>query len=577
MTQMTLVRRLILGGIFLTALAQSSVSPAQAQGITITVIPALAPNVYGSPNWNAWVSNATTAIANGYAAYGDPASPSYYQRAPGVISVTNDIVTGFPSWNGQADPGTVFGANFSQELGNRLQFGIDIKGGTNLIAISQLSFSAHSGDPGNTLDFTFEQGSYNYSSSYVGIIYGPGGTNTFITSGPATQPVNEIVGRGSGNAWAVYDTSGNIASQQSNIVLCATQFGAQPFNFTGTYTIAGVSGSNSVTLNPVVTNSGPVLGSGGITIAVFPALAPNRWGSPSWNVWASNAVTAILNGSSSYGDPSSPTFYQQLTNAVPVTNNLVTSFPSWMGVANPGSAFGPAFAQESGNRLTFGMDIKGGTNLISIAQLSFTMTSTDPSNTLNWSYSPVPYSYSGLNTGSANPVYLGIIYGPNGQNTYVTNGPPTQLVNEIITCGSGNAWWPDGTSADSIATQQSNIVACASQLGTQSFFFAGTYTIDGISGTNSVPFNPVVTNPPQAPSNLPTLSIILTDPPTTPAVLDTVVVSWPSTGPGIVLQTNSDLATSNWGDYTGPVTTNGAINSVSFYKPNDSLFFRLKH
>ncbi len=573
---MTSARRLIWGGIFLTALALPSFSPAQAQGITITVIPALAPNVYGSPNWNAWISNATTAIANGYASYGDPSSPSYYQQAPAVISVTNDIVTGFPSWDGLADPGDVFGANFSQELGNRLQFGIDIKGGTNLISISQLSFSAHSTDPGNTLDFAFAQGSYNYSASYVGIIYGPGGTKTYITSGPATQLVNEIIGRGSGNAWDTYDTSGNIASQQSNIVLCASQVGPQPFNFTGTYTIDGVSGSNSVTLNPVVTNSGPVL-SGGITISVFPALAPNRWGSPSWNAWASNAVTAILNGDSSYGDPSSPTFYQQITNAVPVTNNLVTSFPSWMGVADPGSVFGPAFAQESGNRLTFGMDIKGGTNLISIAQLSFIMASTDSGSTLDWTYSPIPYSYSGLNTGGANPVYLGIIYGPNGQNTYVTNGPPTQLVNEIVTCGSGNAWWPDGTSADSIATQQSNIVACATQIGPQSFFFTGTYAIDGISGTNAVTFNPVVTNTPPSPSGSPMLSLMLTDPPETPTVLDNVVISWPSSALGYVLQTNTDLTTTNWGDYTGTVDSNGGINSVTFKKSEGSLFFRLKH
>jgi hypothetical protein len=576
MTQITSARRLILSGIFLTALALPSFSPAQAQGITITVIPALAPNVYGSPNWNAWVANATTAIANGYASYGDPSSPGYYQRAPAVISVTNDIVTGFPSWNGQADPGNVFGANFSQELGNRLQFGIDIKGGTNLISISQLSFSAHSTDPGNTLDFAFAQGSYNYSSSYVGIIYGPGGTKTFVTSGPATQLVNEIVGRGSGNAWDTYDTSGNIASQQSNILACALQVGGQPFNFTGTYTIGGVSGSNSVTLNPVVTNSGPVL-SGGITISVFPALAPNRWGSPSWNDWASNAVTAILNGCSSYGDPSSPTFYQQITNAVPVTNNLVTSFPSWMGVADPGNVFGPAFARESGNRLTFGMDIKGGTNLISIAQLSFVMASTDSGSTLDWTYSPIPYSYSGLNTGGANPVYLGIIYGPNGQNTYVTNGPADQLVNEIVTCGSGNAWWPDGTSADSIATQQSNIVACATQIGARSFFFTGTYTIDGISGTNAVPFNPMVTNTPPSSSGSPMLSLMLIDPPETPTVLDNVVVSWPSSATGYVLQTNTDLTTTNWGDYTGTVDSNGGMNSVTFKKSDGSLFFRLKH
>ncbi len=577
MTPTTSVRRLICGGILLVVLAPPFFCLAQAQGISITVIPALAPNVYGSPNWNAWVSNATTAIANGYASYGDPASPSFYQQAPGVISVTNDIVTGFPSWDGLADPGTAFGANFSQELGNRIQFGIDIKGGTNLISISQLSFSAHSTDPSNTLDFAFAQGSYNYSSSYVGIIYGPGGTNTYVTGGPSTQLVNEIVGRGSGNAWAVYDTSGNLASQQSNMLVCASQLSDQPFDFTGTYTIGGVSGSNSVTLNPVVTSAGPILGTGGITITVFPALAPNRWGSPSWNTWASNAVTAILNGYSSYGDPSSPAFYQQITGAVPVTNNLVTSFPSWMGQADPGNVFGPAFAQESGNRLTFGMDIKGGTNLISIAQLSFTMASTDSGNTLDWTYSPIPYPYSGLNTGSANPVYLGIIYGPNGQNTYVTNGPADQLVNEIITCGSGNAWWPDGTSSDSLAIQQSNIVVCASQLGSQPFNFMGTYTLDGVSGSNSVSFNPVLAEIPPPPSDPPALSLMLADPPENPMVLDNVVVSWPASATGYVLQTNLDLTTTNWGDYTGSVTNHGGINSVTLSKSTGSLFFRLRN
>jgi hypothetical protein len=548
---------------------------AQAQGVTITVIPALAPNAYGSPNWNAWVSNATTAIANGYASYGDPSSPSYYQWAPAVISVTNNIVTGFPSWDGLADPGDVFGANFSQELGNRIQFGIDIKGGTNLISISQLSFSAHSSDASNSLDFAFAQGSYNYSASYVGIIYGAGGTNTYITSGPSTQLVNEIVGRGSGNAWDTYDTSGNIASQQSNIDLLISQLGSQPFNFTGIYMIAGASGSNSVTFNPVVANSGPVLGTGGITIAVYPALAPNRWGSPSWNAWASNAVTAILNGYSAYGDPALPTYYQQITNAVPVTNNLVTSFPSWMGVADPGTVFGPNFANELGNRLTFGMDIKGGTNLISISQLSFIMASTDPDNTLDWSYSPIPYSYSGLNTGSADPVYLGIIYGPNGQNTYVTNGPATQLVNEIVTCGSGNAWWPDGTSADSVAVQQSNIVVCAEQAGTQTFSFSGTYVIDGMAGSNSVMFNPVATNTPPSPSGSPLLSIMLVDPTDSP-VLDNVKVSWAATA-GFVLQTNTDLTTTNWGDYTGTINNTNGMNSVTFPKTGGSMFFRLKH
>jgi hypothetical protein len=545
-------------------------APAQ-DGISITVIPALAPNAYGSPNWSAWVSNATTAIRNGYASYGDPASPSYYQRAPGVIPVTNNIVTGFPSWNGLADPGTVFGAAYAQELGNRLQFGIDVKGGTNLISISQLSFTAHSSDPDNALDFTFAQGSYNYSQSYVGIIYGDGGNDTYITSGPSTQLVNEIVGRGSGNAWDTYDTSGNIASQQSNIVYCASQAGTLPFSFSGTYTLGGVSGSNSVTLDPRIAPSLPAPSTGGVSITVYPALAPNRWGSPNWNAWASNAVTAILNGASSYGNPSLPSYYQQITNPVSVSNNLVTSFPSWMGMADPGNVFGPNFANESGNRLTFGMDIKGGTNLISISQLSFVMTSTDPGSSLDWSYSPIPYSYSGLDTGSPSPVYLGIIYGPDGQNFYVTNGPPSQLVNEIITCGSGNAWWPDGTAADSLATQQSNIVYCASQISTQAFSFTGTYTLGGVSGDAAAVIDPVLPDPPPAVvPDPPPLSIQLSGP-------GALAVEWSSAATGFALQTNTALTAQGWGDYTGTVIANGLTNRATFDTTARSLFFRLKH
>jgi hypothetical protein len=204
------------------------------------------------------------------------------------------------------------------------------------------------------------------------------------------------------------------------------------------------------------------------------------------------------------------------------------------------------------------------------------MTSTDPGNTLDWTYSPIPYSYSGLNTGSANPVYLGIIYGPNGQNTFVTNGPATQLVNEIITCGSGNAWDVYDTSGN-IASEQSNIVACASQISSQQFFFTGTYTIDGISGTNSERFNPAVTNTPPSQPGLPMLSLVLTDAPETPAVLDNVVVSWQAITTGLVLQTNTDLTTANWGDYTGTVdSSSNGTSSVTFKKSTGSMFFRLK-
>ena len=75
----------------------------------------------------------------------------------------------------------------------------------------------------------------------------------------------------------------------------------------------------------------------------------------------------------------------------------------------------------------------------------------------------------------------------------------------------------------------------------------------------------------------PTLSLALADPPENPTVLDTVVLSWPTAAAGFVLQTNSDLTTTNWGDYTGPVNSDGVTNSVSLNKSTGSLFFRLKH
>ena len=541
----TATKKIALIPIFTALFVLAFSAPAQ-DGISITVIPAIAPNAFGSPNWNAWVSNATTAIQNGYTSYGDPTSPSYYQQAPSVISVTNNIVTGFPSWDALADPGSAFGAAFAGEYGNRLQFGIDIKGGANLISISELSFTADSTDQSNSLGFAFSEGSYEYSSSYIGIIYGQGGTNTYITNGSNTQLVNEIVGRGSGNAWAVYDTSGDIVSEQSNIVYSASQISPQPFSFTGTYTLAGASASSTIKINPPA---------GAISITVIPAIAPNAFGSPNWNAWVSNATTAIQNGYVSYGDPASPSFYQQAPGIISVTNDIVTGFPSWDALADPGSVFGGPYAQEEGNRLQFGIDIKGGTNLISISQLSFTADSTDQSNSLGFTFSEGSYDYSSS--------YIGIIYGEGGNNTYITNGPNTQLVNEIVGRGSGNAWAVYDTSGD-IASEQSNMVYTASQLSTQPFSFTGTYTLAGVSGASTVIINPNLPASVMAPS----LTIAMTAP-------DAVSVSWSGLLGGFILQTNSDLSGSNWGNYSGPMTINSGTNSATFPATAGSLFFRL--
>lgn len=56
----------------------------------------------------------------------------------------------------------------------------------------------------------------------------------------------------------------------------------------------------------------------------------------------------------------------------------------------------------------------------------------------------------------------------------------------------------------------------------------------------------------------------------------TVKVSWPSPSTGFVLQQNNDLKTSVWPDYSGTVTDNGTIKSVTITPPSGTLFFRLK-
>ena len=50
------------------------------------------------------------------------------------------------------------------------------------------------------------------------------------------------------------------------------------------------------------------------------------------------------------------------------------------------------------------------------------------------------------------------------------------------------------------------------------------------------------------------------------------IISWPSSVSGWTLQTNNNLATGGWGNYTGPIISNTMTNSAT----KGNLFFRLK-
>jgi hypothetical protein len=216
--------------------------PARAD-LTIDVTPSVAPNAFGSPSYGAYVQNAVDALATGTSSWGDPNSPSYYQALSKGSTVSADqvLVSGFPSWLGTADPGTAFGPNYANELGNRLLFGLNIQGNGEKFSISQLSFTEKSSDPANALGFTFGAGSYNYSNDYVGVIFGTGGNpDQYITSGANTQMVDAVFGRGSGNAFAVYMTDPGATMQDK---LDNALAGIPDMTFTGTYTLGGATGS----------------------------------------------------------------------------------------------------------------------------------------------------------------------------------------------------------------------------------------------------------------------------------------------------------------------------------------------
>ncbi|MBS0361328.1 MAG: PEPxxWA-CTERM sorting domain-containing protein [Proteobacteria bacterium] len=115
-----------------------------------------------------------------------------------------------------------------------------------------MSFNAVSNDATDSLGFGFGAGEYDYSAgNYVGVLFGAdgvlgGGDDTYVTSGPNTQLVNAIYGRGSGNSYEnnPADPVGTPAQQQASLD-AATYFAGQPTAFTGTYTLGDASGSGT--------------------------------------------------------------------------------------------------------------------------------------------------------------------------------------------------------------------------------------------------------------------------------------------------------------------------------------------
>jgi hypothetical protein len=207
------------------------------------------------------------------------------------------------------------------------------------------------------------------------------------------------------------------------------------------------------------------------TIDVTEWVAPNVYGSSNWAAAEANAMAALFSGQSSHG-PAGPAQFNAQSN-VTSAEVVVTGFNSWRGVANPGVPY----QNEYGNRMHFGVRIDGEGSQFSISQLSFSATSTDPFNALAFGWTAGSYNYG---TG-----WWGVLKGQDGElftgdDTFITSGVNTQLVDGLVGRGSGNsfaAYCPGCTPAQ----MQAAIDAVAAYPGS-GFSFTGVYALGAFNG-----------------------------------------------------------------------------------------------
>lgn len=222
-----------------------------------------------------------------------------------------------------------------------------------------------------------------------------------------------------------------------------------------------------------------------ITLVIRPSSAPNAFGSPNWGSYVTNALTSLEVNGGNIGDRDlSPAAYEILGPGDLTAGDLmVTSFPSWRGVAAPLAPF----AGEYGNRLHFGLHAYGdGTTQFTLEDLSFAVHSSDPADTLQFVGDFVGFHYSSTRFG----VHWGADRAKGGgDDTVYTSGNGTTLVDEIVYVGVGNAFWPGGP-GDPLTGQAALDATAAYIAGFTPFAVTGTYSIRGFSASATVTTTP---------------------------------------------------------------------------------------
>ena len=159
---------------------------------------------------------------------------------------------------------------------------------------------------------------------------------------------------------------------------------------------------------------------------VYISLGPNPFGSPSYAAYTANAQAAVAAGGINIGNiNSSPTAYNTVTSISTADLEVDGNFPNWRGVANPAAPFN----QQLGTAAFFSVMITGDRNDISLSDITYTLSDTDPvapDYFANPLYGGTPAgSYAGS---SYSLDHIGVL--PNGN--LVTSGPATRRVSQII-------------------------------------------------------------------------------------------------------------------------------------------------
>ncbi|MGE3935695.1 MAG: hypothetical protein AB7F67_20705, partial [Rhodospirillaceae bacterium] len=157
-----------------SALAAFAAAPAAAD-VIIDVYASSAPNIFGSPSWNGYLSNAMNALQNELSNVGGSRDtiPTAYEQLGGKFVPGDVMVTSFNSWRGVASPA----APFAAELGNRIHFGLLARGTDGMqFSLNQVSYNVTSSDSGNILGFAGNlAGTTLNGTTRIGVDYGTNG------------------------------------------------------------------------------------------------------------------------------------------------------------------------------------------------------------------------------------------------------------------------------------------------------------------------------------------------------------------------------------------------------------------